>query len=265
MSRLDRLWRRDLPAPAAIPTTKWCVVDCDNQWFAAPVGSATTVGCRALELATIQHAARILESVTDDAYRRYLAQFYRMGIERCGGSWHYADINTVLIAAATLLQPEAYLEIGVRTGRSAAMLSSAAPDCAIVGFDLWIQDYAGMPNPGPRAVTGFLHGVGHRGPIEFVSGDSRTTVPAYFAAYPEAFFDVITVDGDHSREGARVDLVNVKERVKVGGVLVFDDISNASHAWLLDVWREVVTNDGRFSCWEFTDVGFGVACAVRLR
>jgi hypothetical protein len=54
-------------------------------------------------------------------------------------------------------------------------------------------------------------------------------------------------------------------RVKIGGVLVFDDIANPSHTWLLQVWRDVVERDRRFSSWIFDEVGFGVACAVRLR
>lgn len=266
MSRLSRLrgWRKP-SAASSVPATRWCAIDPANQWFPPPVAAAATVGRRAMEPQTIRQAATILDLVPDDAYRRFLAQVYRQGIEYCGASWQYADINTVLIAAASMIRPESYLEIGVRTGRSAAMLSSVAPECAIVGFDLWIAGYAGMPNPGADAVAGFLRGVGHRGALEFVTGDSKTTVPRYLAARPAAFFDIVTVDGDHSQEGARTDLQNVMDRVKIGGVLVFDDVSNASHAWLIDVWRDVVERDRRFSTWAFTEVGFGVACAVRMR
>ena len=32
-----------------------------------------------------------------------------------------------------------YLEIGVRRGRSMAMVASQAPDCSMLGFDLWVH------------------------------------------------------------------------------------------------------------------------------
>jgi predicted O-methyltransferase YrrM len=249
-------------SPAA---TRWCVLDADNQWFAPPVAGASTVGRKALHFETIGRAAQILDHVPDDAYRRFLSKFYRQGLERCGASWQYADINTVLIAAAMLVQPESYLEIGVRTGRSIAMVSCTAPHCAVVGFDLWIPEYAGMANPGPDVVTTFLRDAGHMGPLEFVTGDSKVTVPAYLEAHPDAFFDIVTVDGDHTRGGARADLLQVIDRVKIGGVLVFDDVANPAHSWLIDVWREVVESDRRYSSWIFDEIGFGVACAVRHR
>lgn len=245
--------------------TRWCLVDPDNQWFAPPVGGASTIGARALRLDTIEYAAEVLGRVPDDRYRRFLAQFYRQGIDVCGNSWQYADINTVLIAAGALLQPQSYLEIGVRTGRSVAMLSSVAPRCDVLGFDLWVADYAGMPNPGADAVTTFLRSAGHTGSIEMITGDSKVEVPAYFKAHPNRFFDIITVDGDHSRAGAAADLEHVVDRVKIGGVLVFDDIAHPDHPWLHDVWRDLVMSDSRYSVWAFGEVGFGVACAVRHR
>jgi hypothetical protein len=31
----------------------------------------------------------------------------------------------------------------------------------------------------------------------------------------------------------------------------------------LKVWRETIADDDRFTTWEFTDLGYGVALAVR--
>jgi hypothetical protein len=51
-------------------------------------------------------------------------------------------------------------------------------------------------------------------------------------------------------------------RLRVGGVLAFDDIARAPA--LQRVWRDLVQRDGRFVTWEFTDSGFGIALAVRV-
>lgn len=86
-----------------------------------------------------------------------------------------------------------------------AMVAAQRPHCYIAGFDLWIRDYAGMPNPGEEFVRGELARVGYAGSAEFFVGDSRETVPRYVREHPDRYFDLITVDCDHSRAGARVD------------------------------------------------------------
>ncbi len=142
------------------------------------------------------------------------------------------------------------------------MIGATRPECAIVGFDLWIEDYAGVTNPGPEFVKSELQAVGHRGSVELISGDSRVTVPAFLREHPDLFFDVITVDGDHSALGAATDLANVLPRLKVGGIVAFDDI--AGTLVLGRVWDQLVKSDSRYATWEFTDDGVGVAAAIRI-
>jgi len=188
--------------------------------------------------------------------------FYLWGEGRFGENWRYADSTTVLCAASMAVRPKAYLEIGVRRGRSVAVVGALCPDCAIYGFDLWMADYAGAANPGPDFVRGELRNVGHTGEVTLVSGDSRTTVPSFLAQHPGLFFDVINVDGDHSVAGASRDLANVLPRLKVGGVIVFDDVISAPA--LMRVWQWFVREDDRYRTWEFTDAGAGIAVAVRV-
>ena len=91
-------------------------------------------------------------------------------------------------------------------------------------WPIWIKDYAGMKNPGPEDVKELMDRFGHKGKIELISGDSTKTVPNYFNANPDKYFDLITVDGDHRIKGAKKDLKNIMPRLKIGGFLVFDDI-----------------------------------------
>ena len=256
-----RLTARDERAAPLVHTNTF--VQAGNQWYPPMLGGAQTLGPLITGGAVVREALDVLERLTKDAYSDFVCEFYRAGLHQFGDSWQYADINTALLGLAGTLAPVDYLEIGVRRGRSLAMLASRAPACRVVACDLFLQNYANMENPGPDFVTSELARVGFNGSIEFVIGDSAAVLPPYFEQHPDLFFDVITVDGDHTERGARIDLQNVLPRLKVGGALVFDDLSNGAHPELERVWKMTVVADPRFSTFSFTDVGFGVGIAVR--
>lgn len=198
-----------------------------------------------------------------DEYLEYVDAYYREAVQRFGRHWHYLDISNTLFSAARMLQPETYLEIGVRKGRSACMVTRGCPSVDIVAFDMWVENYAGMDNPGPDYVKQELLSHGHKGNVYFINGDSHITIPEFFKKYPDTFFDMITVDGDHSEEGAYDDLCNVIPHLSVGGVLVFDDIAHPAHPYLLNVWRKALARFSFIAGYEYTDAGFGVAFAIR--
>lgn len=211
----------------------------------------------------VKMAVDLLDRLTPDAYTSYLGSFYRNGLERFGSGWRYADIVTVLLCLSDLLRPERYLEIGVRRGRSLCAVASRSPNCAVHAFDMWMQDYAGMENPGPDFVAGQLSKVGHQGQVQFVNGNSHETLPQFFSQNPDLSLDMITVDGDHSMEGAARDLADVLPHLSIGGAVVFDDICHPAHPELAEVWKLLVADDPRFSTWTYKDVGYGVGVAIR--
>jgi predicted O-methyltransferase YrrM len=161
------------------------------------------------------------------------------------------------------LKPENYLEIGVRRGRSLGVAATAFQDVNIYGFDLWVQNYAGMENPGPEYVTDELKKLNHKGNLTLISGDSKKTIPEFFKTNPELYFDVITVDGDHSKKGAYRDLINILPRLKVGGVLLLDDISHPQHRYLEKLWDRVIGKSKDFVQFKYTELGYGIAFAIR--
>lgn len=234
-----------------------------NQWYASTVGGASTLAEYVVGGAVVRDALTCLRQLSGDEYQEYVTRFYQAGLERFGDRWRYADINTALIGLGRLLQPSAYLEIGVRRGRSLAMLASQAPNCHIVGCDMFIEQYAGMANPGPEFVRAELARVGFTGRLEFLVGDSHELLPKYLRTHPDAFFDLITVDGDHSEAGAVADLQTVMPRVKIGGAVIFDDVSNPAHPELRRVWSETTASRPDFSTFTFDEIGFGVGLAVR--
>ena len=257
--------RDKAPAMGPVPSVERAVLRSDElgALYHPVMLGAGTLGKRSTEAACLREVVSIVERLDPDDYIRYLLAYYRAGLSRFGEAWEYADILTVLRAASELLQPQNYMEIGVRRGRSLAVVAATCPDCSIMGFDMWAEGYAGMSNPGPELAEAELRKIGHAGNLQFVSGDSHQTVPELFAQRPDLFFDLITVDGDHSELGAEQDLRTVMPRLKIGGVLVFDDIVHPRHKYLADVWQHVVADDPRFTAWKFTELGYGVALAVR--
>jgi len=231
-------------------------------YYGGVVVGAETIGMLALSKSTHEEVRRILALLDGDDYSDYVRSFMDAGRGRAGDAWQYADIVTVLSAAAQLLLPRTYLEIGVRRGRSLAVVAAAAPDASLIGVDMWVPDYAGMANPGTAFVREQLRRVGFRGTLQLLSGDSHRLLPNLFAEQPTLTFDLITVDGDHTSSGARRDLHDVLPRLRIGGALVFDDIRHPSHPKLARVWRDAV-DDPRYSTWKFDDIGYGAAVAVR--
>lgn len=212
---------------------------------------------------TIKEVIEALRKLENDTYTDYLINYYEEGLKKYGANWHYADITTVLIGLSSIIKPENYLEIGVRTGRSLAMVISKTPNCNAVGFDMWIQNYANMENPGPDFVTNVMKKVNHSGKLELISGNSHKTVPEYLKLHPDIYFDMITVDGDHSMHGASIDFAHVLPRLKIGGAIIFDDIAHPSHQSLIKVWNKYVVSDPRFASFSFTELGFGIGFAIR--
>jgi predicted O-methyltransferase YrrM len=232
-------------------------------WYPSVMIGAAALGSQILRPETVAEANCLLASLTPDDYSIFLQNFYADGLRRFGKDWGYGDIVTVLLVLSRHVQPRNYLEIGVRRGRSVCAVASRAQTCDLVMFDMWVQDYAGMDNPGPSFVVAELDRIGHIGRRNFVDGNSHETLPAYFAAHPDECFDLITVDGDHSPDGAARDLADVLPRLTLGGAIVFDDVCHPLHPELNRVWREMVIEDPRFSSWSCDDVGYGVAFAIR--
>ena len=232
-------------------------------WYEPGLAGPSTFAPSCCSAETIRKVADVVERLSPEPYARFTLDFYRAGLGRFGETWRYADLLTVLHGVSRQLTKPTYLEIGVRRGRSMAVVGAAQPEATLIGFDRWIDNYVGQPNPGPAFVKNELVRIGFRGSVELVSGDSRRTVPEYFSRHPDVFIDLATVDGDHSPAGAAADIRNVIRRLKVGGIIVFDDICNPEHTYLMKVWRREVADKPRFASWFFDELGYGVAFAVK--
>ena len=161
---------------------------------------------------------------------------YRRKLRAVSRETSYWDLACALNCLARRLRPASYLEIGVRRGKSLAQVIVHEPRCRVVGIDLWVTPYGGVDNPGPSFVRQEMAHLGHRGELALYSGDSHDVLPRLIADSPDLRFDLITVDGDHTDDGAWNDLLTTVELLRPGGWLLFDDLVHPLHT-LLPVWR----------------------------
>jgi len=234
-----------------------------NQWLEPVLLGRETLKSIILKPENILETLEILEKMPRDDYLNFLIEFYKKGLSSFDREWVYADIVSSLNALTKNISIENYLEIGVRQGRSMLVVSKNAPNADLYGFDLWVENYIGIDNPGPDYVEKNLRDFGHEGNIQFISGDSKKTVPSFFNANPDLYFDLITVDGDHRIKGAKIDIRNVVKRLKVGGMLVFDDLSSPHHPYLNNLWKKEIVSSSRYFSYEYEDVGLGIGIAVK--
>lgn len=179
----------------------------------------------------------------------FWVKWYEQGMNRFGRGWGYVDLLGVLGVAADWLNAKTYLEVGSASGRSASIVGSASEKCAITAIDLW-------PAGNQQLVADNLRRVNHTGPVKLIRGNSHEELPKLRGEK----FQLILVDGDHTKQGAVQDLKDVLPLLPVGGILVFDDLCVPG---LNEAWHEVI--DRRFSTAGYRESGAGVAVAVKRR
>ena len=258
-ARLEWERHRPFPLPRYIPGTPG--VSGDSLFKHSPP-TAATLEAAAMSREAVDFVIGVLGRLTPIEQLAAHQLFYGLAQGKFGKHWRYADLLTVLCSAAYFIRPSNYLEIGVWRGRSAAVVGALSPDCAIYGFDLWIPEYGGAPNPGPEFVRGELKTIGHRGNVVLESGDSLKTLPAFLSQHPDLYFDLITIDGAKSVLSVASDFANALPRLKIGGIVVTDDLP--VNPVLRRIWERVIERDGRYTNWEFIDANVGVAAAIRV-
>jgi predicted O-methyltransferase YrrM len=129
------------------------------------------------------------------------------------------DMTVAVKAVAEAVLKDKYgtplwlLEIGVWEGRGACWWLDTVlthPDSAYVGVDNWTSP-PGIPHVASRNLA-------HHRKATLIHGDSREVV----LNLPGSF-DVIVVDGLHTKEGCYADLVNGWDKLRPGGVMIVDD------------------------------------------
>ena len=121
-----------------------------------------------------------------------------------------------------------YLEIGVQEGGSIEAALSSGRVTHATGIDTWGFEYGGTGKGSSDHVFQRLQPFRER--FTLLTGNSQVLLPLLKEAGEH--FDVIYIDGDHSEEGALIDLENSLSILRPNGRLLLDDLDHPSHPYL---------------------------------
>lgn len=129
------------------------------------------------------------------------------------------------------------LEIGLNAGHSTELFLDESNAATVTSFDLFEKSYS------PDILRQLSEVYGDR--FQSIQGDTRETLPAWFAQNPSEPFDLVFVDGGHSFEVASSDLETVLQFVPRGCLIAMDDIvRDGEHKWFSkspsQVWEDAV-------------------------
>ncbi len=112
---------------------------------------------------------------------------------------------------------QAIAETGFNTGRSSTLFLEARPDTTVVSFDI---GHHISVSPAKTAIDRRFPGR-----HELILGDSTQTLPLYARNHPGKRFDLIFVDGGHTHEVAKADLMNFRRMSHSRTIVVMDDLT----------------------------------------
>jgi predicted O-methyltransferase YrrM len=142
-----------------------------------------------------------------------------------------------LICAKTDTYIENYLEVGVCEGHSLEVVVRECPTIEhITLIDMWGKAYGGSGRGSHQHIVELLDRVPYRDGVRFLDGDSHVILPQLIKEGNG--YDLITIDGDHSLEGGKQDLMHGWELLNPEGWITFDDICHPAHPYLMDVAKQ---------------------------
>lgn len=134
-----------------------------------------------------------------------------------GNTGKYPKYQSLLFKLTNELKPKRILEIGFNAGHSACCFLNASPKSEMVTFD---QCRWGTEAPALKVLQEHFN-------ISLVNGDSTVSVPKYFEEN-DTKFDLVFIDGGHINDVPYLDMMNTKDRVNTGGILIVDDMGVGS-------------------------------------
>ena len=133
------------------------------------------------------------------------------------------------------------MEIGFNAGHSAEVFLKNNPTLELTSFDLGEYEYVSTAKEFIDMIYPNRH--------TLILGDSTTTVPKFIKENPDVTFDVIFIDGGHTYDIARADILNCKMLAHKDTIVILDDTyyrSDWTFSYIPDinkVWIEQVSSN----------------------
>ncbi|MDJ0392938.1 class I SAM-dependent methyltransferase [Rhodococcus sp. G-MC3] len=129
-----------------------------------------------------------------------------------------ADQTELNYLAALAARPGTRLicEVGFNAGFSSWAFLNASPSTVVYSFDLVDYAYSAAAKSHIDELFPERHFL--------IGGDSHSTIAAFAQLHPDMRFDVIFIDGDHSLDGARADLADLRALATRDTVVIMDDV-----------------------------------------
>lgn len=140
-----------------------------------------------------------------------------------------------LISICKNRSPKKYLEIGVCAGESLrCVLENSNPHPKLITLcDDWTIHYNGYYFTSFDHIKKLLNNLKYKGKKELLNGNSHILLPRIQTKY-----DLILIDGDHSYNGALIDLIDTWLILEKGGLIVLDDVGNLDEPQVYECFKE---------------------------
>src|ERR1700730_2124972 len=217
-----------------------------SEHFGAQMGREAGTSETVSRIAKISGVRNSMKSISDaqsvnfDNEPEFRADILRRIGEMQSLSWKYSQKH----GAPTFFQdkvafrlPTAQMADAKLIGYRGEVSRFLSPDCVIAEIGTWKGDFAKhlIETCAPKKLytidltyLRFNHEIMDdyvdRGVLQTIEGNSSLEI----AKFPDAYFDFIYVDGDHSYNGILKDIAASKDKVKPGGLLAFNDYTNWS-------------------------------------
>lgn len=156
-----------------------------------------------------------------------------------GHSQNYVAQTTSLKNLVNLQHIKNVFEIGFNAGHSADIFLKSNPNINLVSCDI---------NQRPCTLYGkqFIDKT-YPDRHKLIIGDSTIVLPTYISTLTHKY-DLIFIDGGHTYDVAKADIMNCKKLAHDNTIVIMDDVSNycINSSWAEDptkVWNEMIENE----------------------